>query len=112
MHGTVHLASLTQVKAYPGMHVPQTDYFSVPVQYVCWAELLYIQLLTPKASFLGHLGGILAGLLHVNVLEHLALPSGGLSFRWAQRGLCQFPCLYRNKAICCHGGTLRMHWLA
>ena len=30
-------------------------------QYVCWAELLYIQLLTPRASFLGHLGGILAG---------------------------------------------------
>ena len=56
----------------------------MPVQYVCWAELLYIQLLTPKASFLGHLGGILAGLLHVNVLENLVLPSGGFSFRWAQ----------------------------
>ena len=56
----------------------------MPVQYVCWAELLYIQLLTPKASFLGHLGGILAGLLHVNVLENLTLPGGGFSFRWAQ----------------------------
>lgn len=39
------------------------------LQYVCWAELAYIQLLTPKASFLGHLGGILAGLLHVHVIE-------------------------------------------
>lgn len=36
---------------------------------MCWAELAYIQLLTPKASFLGHLGGILAGLLHVHVIE-------------------------------------------
>ena len=72
----------------------------MPVQYVCWAELLYIQLLTPKASFLGHLGGILAGLLHVNVLEHLALPSGGFSFRCAQQGLCQLPWLYKKKAVC------------
>ena len=56
----------------------------MPVQYVCWAELLYIQLLTPKASFLGHLGGILAGLLHLNVLENFTLPGGGFSFRWAQ----------------------------
>ena len=60
----------------------------MPVQYVCWAELLYIQLLTPKASFLGHLGGILAGLLHVNVMEKVFLRSGGFSFRWARYGLC------------------------
>ena len=53
------------------------------VQYVCWAELLYIQLLTPRASFVGHLGGILAGLLHVNVLERLTLSGGSraLPFR-------------------------------
>lgn len=52
------------------------------VQYVCWAELLYIQLLTPQASFVGHLGGILAGLLHVNVLERLTLSgAGGSPFR-------------------------------
>ncbi|CAL8464708.1 g4243 [Coccomyxa elongata] len=42
---------------------------ALPTKYVCWAELAYIQLLTPKASFLGHLGGILAGLLHVHVIE-------------------------------------------
>ncbi len=71
-------------QSIPGDACITNGLFSVPVQYVCWAELLYIQLLTPKASFMGHLGGILAGLLHVNVLEHLALPSGGLSFRWAQ----------------------------
>ena len=54
----------------------------VRVQYVCWAELLYIQLLTPRASFLGHLGGISAGLLHVHVLGRLTLSgTGALPFR-------------------------------
>ena len=36
-------------------------------QYVCWVELAYVQLVTPRASLLCHLGGILAGLLHVTV---------------------------------------------
>lgn len=54
------------------------------MQYVCWAELAYIQLLTPRASFLGHLGGILAGLLHVNVLQGLDMSqSGRFSFGYA-----------------------------
>lgn len=43
------------------------------LQYVTWAELIYIQLLTPNASFLGHLAGILAGMLHVTVLQHLPM---------------------------------------
>ena len=51
----------------------------VHAQYVCCAELLYIQLLTPQASFLGHLGGILAGLLHVHVLQRLTLSGAAVS---------------------------------
>ncbi len=47
----------------------QLTSYLVCLQYVCWAELAYIQLLTPRASFLGHLGGILAGLLHVHVIR-------------------------------------------
>ena len=43
------------------------------LQYVTWAELVYIQLLTPRASFLGHLAGILAGMLHVTLLQKLPL---------------------------------------
>ena len=43
-----------------GVHLP-TFHCVLMAQYVCWAELAYIQLLTPRASFLGHLGGILAG---------------------------------------------------
>ena len=43
------------------------------LQYVTWAELIYIQMLTPNASFLGHLAGILAGMLHVTVLQRLPM---------------------------------------
>ncbi|KAL8153179.1 hypothetical protein V2J09_010939 [Rumex salicifolius] len=37
----------------------------LPSKYVAWAELFIIQLIEPNVSFLGHLGGILAGLLYV-----------------------------------------------
>lgn len=46
------------------------------MQYVCWAELLYLQLLVPNASFMGHLCGILAGLLYVAVTSRLPLLPG------------------------------------
>ncbi|CAM6093546.1 unnamed protein product [Calypogeia fissa] len=38
----------------------------VPSKYAAWAELLLIQLFVPGTSFLGHLCGILAGLIYVN----------------------------------------------
>jgi hypothetical protein len=40
-----------------------------PPQYVAWVELVIISLVTPNASFLGHLAGILAGLLHIAVID-------------------------------------------
>ncbi|KAL0292999.1 UNVERIFIED_CONTAM: Rhomboid-like protein 14, mitochondrial [Sesamum radiatum] len=39
--------------------------FVVPTRYAAWAELILIQMFVPGVSFLGHLGGILAGLLYV-----------------------------------------------
>lgn len=36
-----------------------------PASYVVWLELIIIQLLTPNASFMGHLAGIIVGLLYV-----------------------------------------------
>ena len=47
----------------------QTDclLMSVCLQLVCWAELVLIQLATPEASFLGHLCGILAGVVHLHL---------------------------------------------
>ena len=37
----------------------------VPSKYAYWAELIAISLVTPNASFAGHLAGILVGLLYV-----------------------------------------------
>ncbi|PAV89308.1 hypothetical protein WR25_05723 [Diploscapter pachys] len=36
----------------------------IPSKYVAWAELVLIQAITPNASFVGHLAGILAGLMY------------------------------------------------
>ncbi|CAN7983116.1 unnamed protein product [Ixodes hexagonus] len=45
----------------------------MPSGYVVWAELILIQLVTPNASFLGHLAGILVGLAYVrNILKPFA----------------------------------------
>ncbi|KAG8387223.1 hypothetical protein BUALT_Bualt03G0230900 [Buddleja alternifolia] len=35
----------------------------VPARYAAWAELILVQMFVPGVSFLGHLGGILAGIL-------------------------------------------------
>ncbi|KAG6417053.1 hypothetical protein SASPL_124494 [Salvia splendens] len=37
----------------------------VPARYAAWAELALIQMLVPGVSFLGHLGGILAGISYL-----------------------------------------------
>ncbi|KXZ53472.1 hypothetical protein GPECTOR_7g922 [Gonium pectorale] len=42
---------------------------TLPTKYLCWAELVLASYLNPSASFLGHLAGILAGLLHVRCVE-------------------------------------------
>ena len=39
--------------------------FLVPMRYAVWLELVIIQVMVPKSSFLGHLAGILAGLVFV-----------------------------------------------
>ncbi|XP_075385496.1 rhomboid-related protein 4 [Tenrec ecaudatus] len=38
--------------------------FPVPNRYACWAELVAIHLCTPGTSFVGHLAGILVGLMY------------------------------------------------
>ncbi len=35
-------------------------------KYAVWAELILIQLISPNASFVGHLAGILVGLAYIN----------------------------------------------
>ncbi|EPS69699.1 hypothetical protein M569_05069, partial [Genlisea aurea] len=39
----------------------------VPARYAAWAELVLIQMLVPDVSFLGHLGGILAGIMYMRL---------------------------------------------
>ncbi|KAL5782830.1 hypothetical protein ACOSP7_007859 [Xanthoceras sorbifolium] len=39
----------------------------VPSRYAAWAELILIQMFVPGVSFLGHLGGILAGILYLKL---------------------------------------------
>lgn len=39
----------------------------LPARYAAWAELLLIQMFVPNVSFLGHLGGILAGILYLKL---------------------------------------------
>jgi rhomboid domain-containing protein 1 len=37
--------------------------FTIPTKYAVWAELLVIYFMVPNSSFVGHMGGILAGTL-------------------------------------------------
>lgn len=39
--------------------------FTVPTRLACWVELVITSLLFPNVSFVGHLAGILVGLLYV-----------------------------------------------
>ncbi|KAG8580950.1 hypothetical protein GDO81_007487 [Engystomops pustulosus] len=50
---------------YPG---GSTNVFGiqVPNKYACWAELVAIHILSPGTSFVGHLSGILVGLLYTH----------------------------------------------
>eukprot|EP01025_Chloroclados_australasicus_P021410 TRINITY_DN2250_c0_g1_i1.p2 TRINITY_DN2250_c0_g1~~TRINITY_DN2250_c0_g1_i1.p2 ORF type:complete len:211 (-),score=20.31 TRINITY_DN2250_c0_g1_i1:335-967(-) len=56
------------VPLYGMYRIPTTMY--VPTKYLAWVELLIIQLVMPNASFLGHLAGILAGIIHVKITAH------------------------------------------
>ncbi|KDP28027.1 hypothetical protein JCGZ_19107 [Jatropha curcas] len=39
----------------------------VPARHAAWAELILVQMFVPGVSFLGHLGGILAGILYLKL---------------------------------------------
>ncbi|KAL2894314.1 Rhomboid-like protein 14 mitochondrial [Bienertia sinuspersici] len=47
----------------------------VPSRYSAWAELALIQLFVPGVSFIGHLGGILAGILYLNLKRSYSSPN-------------------------------------
>ena len=41
----------------------------IPTQYAAWAELILIQIITPYASFMGHLGGIISGWVYLKYIS-------------------------------------------
>ncbi|XP_076453632.1 rhomboid-related protein 4-like [Babylonia areolata] len=73
-------------------------FIPVPSRMIYWAELLLIQMITPNASFTGHLAGILVGLLYIKgplkpLMDGLIRPAsasqftgGGRSSGYRQRG--------------------------
>jgi rhomboid domain-containing protein 1 len=46
----------------------------VPAKYVVWVQLLLVQVTIPQAYFIGHLGGILAGLTYLRLCSGAAGP--------------------------------------
>ncbi|PRP73882.1 hypothetical protein PROFUN_16476 [Planoprotostelium fungivorum] len=57
-------------------------FFSVPSKWFPWLILLFIELLSPGTSFVGHLSGILVGLLYVYRLLNLLIPSRSTLVNW------------------------------
>lgn len=73
------------LKAFLQAKDPGTSHIqglSIPSKYAAWAELAAIQLVTPNASFIGHLAGILAGLAVLG-LEHF-IPAIRASHGWGE----------------------------
>jgi membrane associated rhomboid family serine protease len=60
------LFSLKYVLNQRSAHIESVFGFPVPSKYAAWLELVLISVVTPNASFIGHLAGILAGVLYVH----------------------------------------------
>lgn len=58
------LKVLTSSETPPGRE--WVHFMWVPKRYAAWAELILIHLLVPNASFMGHLAGILSGLIYTS----------------------------------------------
>lgn len=52
---------------YSNQEQQRTSFFGflVPMKFAVWLELIIIQVMVPNSSFMGHLGGIMAGLVFV-----------------------------------------------
>ncbi|MCO5573419.1 hypothetical protein L7F22_027190 [Adiantum nelumboides] len=76
----------------------------VPSRYAAWAELVLIQMFVPGTSFLGHLCGILAGLLYVHYSRWLTASGffGALMRSWSnfrRSFIWQFPLFRRGRSF-------------
>lgn len=60
------LFSLKYVLNHNSPTMTQIHGMAVPLKYACWLELVLASLISPNVSFVGHLAGILAGMLWVH----------------------------------------------
>lgn len=63
----------------------------VPSRHAAWAELILIQLFVPDVSFLGHLGGILAGMLYLHLKRSYSGPNPMRSIIRSLSGVFSWP---------------------
>lgn len=63
----------------------------VPSRHAAWAELILIQLFVPGVSFLGHLGGILAGMLYLHLKRSYSGHNPLRSVIMSLSGICSWP---------------------
>lgn len=52
---------------------------NIPAKYAAWAELVFASLISPNVSFVGHLSGILAGMVYLHGSDWLSNSSVGQS---------------------------------
>ncbi|KAK7091037.1 hypothetical protein V1264_010754 [Littorina saxatilis] len=79
------LKVVTTHYAPPGLHYVM-GFIPVPSRWIYWVELLLIQMVTPNASFTGHLAGIIVGLVYVKgplkpLMDGLIPPGSGQRYR-------------------------------
>ncbi|XP_050418158.1 rhomboid-related protein 4 [Patella vulgata] len=74
----------------PGRHLA-LGFIPVPSRWIYWVELILIQLVTPNASFTGHLAGILVGLFFIKgplkpLMDSIISPEMGNNYRYHGTG--------------------------
>ena len=77
-----------------GSSVSIMGMFTVPVKLAVWAELLIASLLTPNASFLGHLSGIIVGLAYVHGNGEKYLDKLCKGEQYVGLSVSESPCLF------------------
>ncbi|KAJ0091815.1 hypothetical protein Patl1_24699 [Pistacia atlantica] len=88
--------------------------FIVPARYAAWAELILIQMFVPGVSFLGHLGGILAGILYLKLKTGYSGSNPLTMFIRGVTGALRWPSrfvryLFRQQRISGRGTVGRTH---
>lgn len=73
-----------------------------PARHAVWAELLFTYFFVPGTSFVGHFGGIVAGLIWLAGFERVAF---GLLDAFFRRGQAQQPATYERGVQPTHGST-------